>query len=192
MKKVSRALQKLSDNLFLYRVYPSFSTGTSFPQTGPQLPVWGRFASVGRGANGFLSSPFSGGMCFLLRTVVVSLRLGHARVLTVPRTVIHCARAASLRLSLQEKHKPLSPHPTKTKQGQVGSWGPICPTEPSVENERSARKNKISGKFLGCGGFFQKGPAKTKSPHKSKKPPQKQKALTKKRDVLNEEITLTE
>ena len=26
----------------------------------------------------------------------VSLRLGHARVLTVPRTVIHCARAASL------------------------------------------------------------------------------------------------
>ena len=35
------------------------------------------------------------------RTVGFSLRLGHARVLTSHRDVIHCARAASLRRSLQ-------------------------------------------------------------------------------------------
>ena len=35
------------------------------------------------------------------RTVEFSLRLGHARVLTPHRGVIHCARAASLRRPLQ-------------------------------------------------------------------------------------------
>ena len=35
----------------------------------------------------------------------VSLRLGHTRVLTCHRHVIHCARAASLRLSLQNRYK---------------------------------------------------------------------------------------
>ena len=52
LKKVPHAPQKLSDNLFLYRVYPSFSTVTSVPATGPQLPVAGFFVSVGCGANG--------------------------------------------------------------------------------------------------------------------------------------------
>ena len=37
---------------------------------------------------------------FMERTVEFSLRLGHARVLTSHRDVIHCARAASLRRSL--------------------------------------------------------------------------------------------
>ena len=35
----------------------------------------------------------------------VSLRLGHARVLTTPRVVIHCARAAPLRRPLQILNK---------------------------------------------------------------------------------------
>ena len=41
------------------------------------------------------------GNLFVFGPSRVSLRLGHAHVLTVHRTVIHCARAASLRQSLQ-------------------------------------------------------------------------------------------
>ena len=58
------------------------------------------------GTSAFLS-------CRRLPSFIFSLRLGHARVLTPPRGVIHCARAASLPLGGGAKLQPheLAPPP---------------------------------------------------------------------------------
>ena len=53
----------------------------------------------------FVRSSFVSAVYVCLRDEQFSLRLGHTRVLTCHWHVIHCARAASLRLSLQGEIK---------------------------------------------------------------------------------------
>ena len=76
-----------------------------------------------------------------------SLRLGHARVLTVHRTVIHCARAAPLRHPLQKIIKSLVgvdlPGDPKNKRISPNNHS-VCHSERSAERVVELSRSEIT------------------------------------------------